>query len=63
MFQGGFNQSYDQYLILRGYDPSSNKLIILKRALIDSLAEPGFHQFWGDQNPGIGYLLFRLYLV
>jgi hypothetical protein len=63
MFQGGFNQSYDQYLILRGYDPSSSKLIILKRALIDSWAEPGLHEFWRVWNSGIGYLLFRLYLA
>ena len=63
MFQGGFNQSYDQYLILRGHDPSSSKLIILKRALINSWAETGFHQFWRVLNSGIGYLLFRLYLA
>jgi hypothetical protein len=62
VFQGGFNQSYDQYLILRGYDPSSGKLTILKRALIDSWGEPGFHQFWKVWNPGIGHLLYRLYL-
>ena len=62
MFQGRFNQSYDRYLILRGYDPSSGKLIILKRALIDSWGEPGFHHFWKVWNPGIGHLLYRLYL-
>ena len=60
---GGFNESYNQYLILRGYDPSSSKLIILKRALIDSWGEPGFHQFWRVWNPGIGHLLYRLYLL
>ena len=63
MFQGRFNQSYDRYLILRGYDPSSGKLIILKRALIDSWGEPGFHHFWKVWNPGIGHLLYRLYLA
>lgn len=63
MYQGGFNESYNQYLILRGYDPSSSKLIILKRALLDSWTEPGFHQFWKVWNPGIGHLLFRLYLL
>lgn len=63
MFQGRFNESYDRYLILRGYDPSSSKLIILKRALVDSWGEPGFHRFWRVWNPGIGHLLYRLYLV
>jgi hypothetical protein len=63
MFQGRFNESYNQYLILRGYDPSSSKLIILKRALVDSWGEPGFHRFWRVWNPGIGHLLYRLYLV
>lgn len=61
MSQDGFNQSYDQYLILRGYDPTSSKFIILKRALIDSWGEPGFHEFWKVWNPGIGHLLYRLY--
>ena len=63
MYLGGFNESYNQYLILRGYDPSSSKLIILKRALLDSWGEPGFHQFWRVWNPGIGHLLYRLYLL
>jgi hypothetical protein len=62
MFQDRFNQSYEQYLILRGYDPSSGKLIVLKRALIDSWGEPGFHQFWRVWNPGVGHVLYRLYL-
>lgn len=63
MLQDRFNKSYNQYLILRGYDPSSNKLVILKRALIDSWGEPGFHRFWRVWNPGIGHLLYRLYLL
>ena len=63
MFQDRFNKSYNQYLILRGYDPSSNKLVILKRALIDSWEESGFHRFWRVWNPGIGHLLYRLYLL
>lgn len=62
MFQGGFNESYNRYLVLRGYAPSSNKLAILKRALFDSWGEPGFHQFWRVWNPGVGHLLYRLYL-
>lgn len=62
MFQDRFNESYDQYLILRGYDPSSSKLVVLKRALVDSWGEPGFHRFWRVWNPGIGHLLYRLYL-
>ncbi len=63
MSQSGFNESYNQYLALRGYDPSASKLMILKRALIDSWGEPGFHQFWRVWNPGIGHLLYRLYLA
>jgi len=62
MHKNGFNESYNQYLVLRGYDPSSNKLVILKRALFDSWGEPGFHQFWRVWNPGIGHLLYRFYL-
>jgi hypothetical protein len=41
MFQGKFNESFNQYLILRRYDPYSSKLTILKRALIDSWSERG----------------------
>jgi hypothetical protein len=63
MFEGGFNKSYDHYLTLRGYDPSSPKPAILKRSLVDSWSEPGFHQFWRVWNPGIGHLLFRFYLL
>jgi hypothetical protein len=62
VFHGGFNDSYNRYLVLRGYDPSSNKLKILKRALVDCWGEPGFHAFWRVWNPGVGHLLFRLYL-
>ena len=58
-----FNQGYDQYLILRGYDPKASKFSILKRALIESWGEPGFHQFWRVWNPGIGHLLYRLYVI
>ncbi|MGD8245554.1 MAG: hypothetical protein PVG25_05865 [Anaerolineae bacterium] len=63
MSRGGFNESYNQYLILRGYDASSSKWVILKRALVDSWGEPGFHRFWRVWNPGVGHLLFRLYLL
>jgi hypothetical protein len=58
-----FNDSYNQYLLLRGYDPSGSKLVVLRRALVDSWGEPGFHRFWRVWNPGIGHLLFRLYLA
>jgi hypothetical protein len=58
---GRFNQSYDQYLVFRNYDPSAGKLLILKRALVDSWAESGFHRFWQVWNPGIGHLLYRFY--
>ena len=63
MSQSKFDKSYNRYLILRGYDPSSSKLQILKRALFDSWGEPGFHRFWRVWNPGIGHLLYRLYLL
>jgi len=63
MFRSRFKESYNRYLMLRGYDPSSNGFVILKRALFDSWGEPGFHQFWRVWNPGIGHLLFRLYLL
>jgi hypothetical protein len=62
MTESRFNTRYNQYLVFRGYDPSSNNLLILKRALIDSWGEPGFHRFWRVWNPGIGHLLYRLYL-
>lgn len=55
-------ENYREYLLLRGYDPDSSKWSVLKRALIGSWAEPGFHRFWKVWNPGIGYLLFRLYI-
>jgi hypothetical protein len=63
MFRDRFNDSYNRYLMLRGYDPSGSKLVILKRALVDSWGEPGFHRFWRVWNPGIGHLLYRLYLA
>ena len=61
MFPGGFNLSYQEYLVLRGYDPSCGALTILKRALITSWSEPGFHRFWRLWNPGIGHILYRFY--
>jgi hypothetical protein len=63
MSRSGFDESYNRYLILRGYDPSSNKLLILRRAIVDSWGEPGFHRFWQVWNPGVGHLLYRLYLA
>ncbi len=63
MSEGGFSDSYDRYLALRGYDPSSTKPAILKRSLLDSWSQPGFHRFWRVWNPGMGHLLFRLYLL
>ena len=58
-----YQQRYREYLSLRGYNPDSGKRSVLKRALFESWAEPGFHRFWQVWNPGIGYLLFRLYLL
>jgi hypothetical protein len=57
----GFEASYKQYLILRGYDPSASRLLVLRRALVDCWGEPGFHQFWRVWNPGVGHILFKLY--
>jgi hypothetical protein len=61
--EGGFRHSYERYLVLRGYDPASGTLVTLKRALVDSWGEPGFHRFWRVWNPGVGHLLYRLYLL
>jgi hypothetical protein len=58
-----YQQRYRQYLLLRGYDPDTSKWSILRRALLESWAEPGFHRFWQVWNPGVGYLLMRLYLL
>jgi hypothetical protein len=58
-----YGQRYREYLSLRGYNPDASKWSILKRALFESWAEAGFHRFWQVWNPGIGYLLFRLYLL
>jgi hypothetical protein len=35
---------------------------VLRRAVIDAFAQPGFHRFWRIYNPMIGFLLFRLYV-
>jgi hypothetical protein len=59
---GAFAESYRRYLIRRRYDPAAGKLTILKRALIESWWQPGFHNFWRVWNPGVGHLLFHLYL-
>lgn len=54
--------NYQEYLVFRGYDISAGKVNILKRALIESWGEPGFHRFWQVWNPGIGHLFYRLYV-
>jgi hypothetical protein len=56
-------QHYREYLSLRGYDPDASKWAVLRRALLESWAQPGFHRFWQVWNPGIGYLLYRLYVL
>ena len=63
MVTSKYQQRYREYLSLRGYNPDDSKWSVLKRALFESWAEPGFHRFWQVWNPGIGYLLFRLYLL
>lgn len=57
-----FERSYKQYLAIRGYDPSSSRLLVLRRGLIDCWGEAGFHRFWRVWNPGVGHVLFKLYL-
>ena len=61
MSPGQLIQRYDQYLVFRNYDPAAGKLAVLKRALITSWGEAGFHRFWQVWNPGVGYYLYRLY--
>ena len=63
MVTSKYQQRYREYLSLRGYNPDDSKWSVLRRPLFESWAEPGFHRFWQVWNPGIGYLLFCLYLL
>jgi hypothetical protein len=53
--------SYAQYCARRGYKPPFKGLPVVKRSLVESWAQPGFHRFWRTWNPPIGYPLFRFY--
>jgi hypothetical protein len=55
--------TYAQYCARRGYVPPFRGWSVVKRSLLDSWAQPGFHRFWRIWNPPIGYPLFRFYRV
>jgi len=48
------------YLHRRGYR-TYNDGAFFRRAFLECWAEPGFHRFWRVWNPGLGFLVFRLY--
>ena len=56
-------ESYRAYVKLRGYGDHFNDWPFFRRSFLTCWAEPGFHRFWRAWNPGIGYLVFRLYLA
>jgi hypothetical protein len=53
--------TYAQYCIRRGYKPPFTGWPVVRRSLLHSWAQPGFHRFWRIWNPPVGYPLFRLY--
>jgi hypothetical protein len=53
--------TYAQYCTRRGYKPPFRGWPVVRRSLLESWAQPGFHRFWRVWNPPIGYLLFLLY--
>jgi hypothetical protein len=53
---------YDRFLIRRGYNKDWPAWRIIKRALVDSLTQPGFHRFWRVFNPPVGYFTYSLYV-
>jgi hypothetical protein len=53
--------TYHQYCTRRGYKPPFKGWPVIRRSLLESWAQPGFHRFWRVWNPPIGYPLFRLY--
>ncbi len=55
------NLTYAQYCARRGYTPPFRGWSVVKRSLLCSWAQPGFHRFWRVWNPPIGYPLFLLY--
>lgn len=54
---------YKQYLRLRGYGDHLNDRAFFKRSFLECWLETGFHRFWQVWNPGIGYFVYKLYIV
>jgi len=53
-------KEFHRYLHRRGY-PSGTGWGFFRRAFLECWAQPGFHWFWRVWNPGLGFLVFRLY--
>lgn len=53
-------KDFARYLHRRGYR-SSTGWPFARRAFLECWAQPGFHRFWRVWNPGLGFLVFRLY--
>lgn len=52
---------YRQFARDRGFR-SFNDWAYHRRGFLECWAEPGFHRFWRVWNPGIAYLVYRLFL-
>lgn len=55
--------SYKQYLKRRGYGDHVNDWFYIKRGFLTCWFAPGFHRFWRVWNPGIGYFVYKLYVL
>jgi len=55
--------SYKRYLKRRGYGDHVNDWFYIKRGFLTCWFAPGFHRFWRVWNPGIGYFVYRLYIL
>jgi len=53
-------REFQRFLHRRGYRASTG-WPFFRRAFLECWAEPGFHRFWRVWNPGLGFLVFRLY--
>jgi len=53
-------REFARYLHRRGYR-SSTGWPFFRRAFLECWSQPGFHRFWRVWNPGLGFLVFRLY--
>jgi hypothetical protein len=54
---------YRRYLVLRGYGEHLHDWAFVQRGFLLCWLEPGFHRFWQQWNPGIGYFAYRVYLL